>query len=306
MPEYKQKKLYYYTAEIQGLPPMQSNLEILLKNELLKSRNAIDTCMEYATDCYRLVGYRYSPNFTGKSFVALRLMSYEAGNKAQAFDKALNSPNVQTQAVMPPNANSEFLDGIVFLFIHGNNMIVSFSSSFRDTAVQDYFNWILFQRNNTKGVLLLSRGISKKGKKSIENVKEFEFSAIPDFSKGYNSSTTEGFNDCIVKGATNSNNSLVIDSLIDERSITMYTGYKINQRIAGNQASFDDFVNKILRNIDSSLNWKITTKDRIITRDDITLTHNVSVLANDSIIDDMNIFRKMHEWYKTLKESKYI
>ena len=306
MPEYKKKKFYYYTAEIQGLPPMQANLEMLLKTELLQSRNAIDTRMEYTEGCYRLIGYRYSPNFTARSFIAIRLMSYEAGNKAQAFDKALSTPNIPTQAVNPPNENSEFLEGIVYIFIHGNNIVISFSSSFRETAVQDYLNWILFQRNGLKGILLLNRGMSKKEKHNIENIKEFEFVAIPDFIKQNNTSTTKGLNDLIVKGATKSNNSLVIASLIDERPITMFTGYRINQRIAGNQASFDEFINKILRNIDPSLDWKITTKDKVLTRDDIIVTNTSNILAIDSIIDDMDIFEKMHKWYQCLLEQRYI
>ena len=305
MAEYKQKKLYYYTADIQGIPPMQANLEILLKNELTNSPNARDTLSEYAKNRYRLIGHRYIP--TGQdSFVALRLMSYEAGNKAQAFDKALNSPNVQTQAVMPPNANSEFLDGIAYLFIHKNNIIVSFSPSFRETAIQDYLNWVLSQRHLGKEIILLNKGISKRIKDNITDIKEFEFYAIPDFVNKINSSTTAGLNDMIVKGATKSKASLSVDSLIDPRPITMFSGYRINQRMSSDQTVFDEFVNKILRNIDPNLDWRITTKDKVLTRDDIMLTHRTSVLAIDSIIDDTDMYRKMYEWYKCLRTQKYI
>lgn len=305
MAEYKQKKLYYYTADIQGLPPMQANLEVLLKNELANSPNAINTLTGFAKNCYRLIGHRYVPNVQD-GFVALRLMSYEAGNKAQAFDKALNSPNVQTQAVMPPHANSEFLDGIAYLFIHNNNIIVSFSPSFRETAIQDYLNWFIFQRHLRKEILLLNKGIARKIKGDIADVKEFEFCAIPDFVKKINSSTTAGLNDMIVKGATKSKISLSVDSLIDPRPITMFSGYRINQRMSSDQTVFDEFINKILRNIDPSLDWKITTKDKVLTRDDIMLAHQTSVLATDSIIDDTDMYRKMYEWYKCLRTQKYI
>ncbi|GEM_PF-4981864 len=305
MPDHKQKKLYYYTAEIQGLSALQANLEVLLENELQNSPNAIDTRFEYSKGCFRLVGHRYIPN-KSHQIVAIRLMSYEAGNKAQAFDRALNSPNVQTQAVMPPNANSEFLEGIAFLFVNNNNIIISFSASFRESAIQDYLNWFLFQRNNTKGILLLNRGIARSVKGNIADIKDFEFFAMPDFSKRNQVAIPTGLNDQIIKGATNSQNSLSVNSLIDERAITMYTGYRINQRMASNQNVFDDFINKILRNIDPSLDWKIVTKDKVLTRDDITLTKSITVLSQNSIIDDSDMYRKMYDWYLWLKKQKYI
>lgn len=305
MAEYKQKKLYYYTADIQGLPPLQANLEVLLKNELSNSPNAKDTLSEFVKNCYRLIGHRYVSNVQG-GLVALRLMSYEAGNKAQAFDKALNSPNVQTQAVMPPTANSEFLDGIAYLFIHDNNIIVSFSPSFRETAIQDYLNWFLFQRHLKKEIILLNKGIAKRIKDDITDIKEFEFCAIPDFVNKIASSTTAGLNDMIVKGATKSKDSLSVDSLIDPRPITMFSGYRINQRMTSNQSVFDEFVNKILRNIDPTLNWKITTKDKVLTRDDIILTHQISVTTTNGIIEDRDMYEKMYDWYQCLRTQKYI
>ena len=306
MSNYKQKKLYYYTADIQGLSPLQANLEELIKNELQRSPNAIDTRFEYATGLFRLVGHRYIPNTTRSDLVGIRLMSYEAGNRAQAFDRALNVPNVQTQAVMPPNPNSEFLDGIAFLLILKNDIIISFSASFREAAIQDYLNWILFQRNKTHGVLQLNRGIARRQKQNIADIKEFEFYAIPDFLKNNRTATPTGLNDQIIKGATNLQSSLSVDSLINERAITMYTGYKINQKLVSNQNAFDDFINKILRNIDPNLDWKIVTKDKVLTRDDIILTNLINVNARDSIINDIEMYRKMYDWYSWLKTQRYI
>lgn len=298
----KSRRLYYYTVEANGIAPINFNLETQIRIKLQEKQTVEDTIDTSTSGICRCIGYRFQPLNQNRLFYVLRLMSYEVGRSEEAFNVTeMRNECVNTTSVPPPDPNSEFVNGRAYLFVKNNSLILSLSQSFKESTLCDYLNKFLFANENPPVYLNLKRGITRNVRDNIRDIKEIMVSSTASFDSDGNRYSPNGLNESIARGITNTDADLSISSLTDNAKISMYVGYKFNRKQVDGQYGFDEFVNKILQNIDENINWSIDTKNGIIKKEQVLLTKLVHVNTDDGgIISDTNMVDLMRDWYNEL------
>lgn len=301
MPQ-KKRRLYYYTAEANGIAPIDFNLERLIALKLQEKPTVKETIETTTSGVSRCIGYRFNPQNNDRNYYVLRLMSYETGREKEVFNTTdMNNTHVDTRAVRPTNPNDEFLMGAAYLFVKRNSLILSLSQSFKESTLRDYLNKFLFSNENLPIYLNLKRGITRNIRDHIKDVKEITISSNALFDSDGNRYVPEGLNESVARGITHENADLSVASLTDRTKISMYVGYKFNRKQATGQDGFDEYINKILQNIDEDVKWSVNTKDGVFKKEQVLLTKQVNVDTDkNGIIIDYSMAIAMRDWYLDL------
>lgn len=297
----KSRKLYFYTIEANGIAPINFNFQRMLNERLNESPSVRSTIIDPDGKC-KCIGFRYPLD----EYIGLRLLAFERGRAEEAFRyNDTTNERVDTIAVPPPDDDGEFVSGTAYAFVKSNNLILSFSQSFKESTIQDYFTKFIFgaYANNTR-FFALHKGITNKARDALREIKEIKIFTNAQFDTDGTRFIPEGFNRIVAHGVTSTATDLSVNSLANPKNIQMYAGYKFNQTRRSGQGGFDEFVNKILCNIDADLIWQAETKNKILRSHEVILTKKISVATTDTgIIQDTDMILKMKDWYNNLCDS---